>query len=139
MLYVQKIDSSPQPVLTSHLVKIANTKPLSGMVDVTSTDVTLDHSSHLKSDDEIRELVKERVETVYHPTSTCRMAPLDQGGVVDSELKVYGIEGLRVCDASIFPFILSGHTVRAINCALLVAMTEANGLFLVGRCMLRNC
>lgn len=94
-------------------LKIANTKPLSGMVDVTSTDVTLDHSSHLKSDDEIRELVKERVETVYHPTSTCRMAPLDQGGVVDSELKVYGIEGLRVCDASIFPFILSGHTAGA--------------------------
>jgi len=39
------------------------------------------------------------------------MAPFDQEGVVDSKLRVYGVEGLRVCDASIFPSIISGHTV----------------------------
>lgn len=39
------------------------------------------------------------------------MAPREEGGVVDSKLRVYGIKGLRVCDASIFPFIISGHTV----------------------------
>jgi len=50
---------------------------------------------------------------VYHPTSTCRMAPLEQGGVVDAELRVYGVEGLRVCDASVFPEIVSGHTAGA--------------------------
>ncbi|EEB92105.1 hypothetical protein MPER_09434, partial [Moniliophthora perniciosa FA553] len=49
----------------------------------------------------------------YHPTSTCRMAPLADKGVVDSRLRVYGIKGLRVCDASIYPSIVSGHTAGA--------------------------
>lgn len=40
------------------------------------------------------------------------MAPLEDNGVVDSKLRVYGIRGLRVCDASIFPKIVAGHTVR---------------------------
>ncbi|KAJ7285268.1 hypothetical protein C8J57DRAFT_1671770 [Mycena rebaudengoi] len=72
---------------------------------------TLDHAA--KTDEEVWELVKERVETVYHPTSTCRMAPAEENGVVDSKLRVYGIKGLRVCDASIFPWIVSGHTAGA--------------------------
>jgi len=71
----------------------------------------LDHELHLKSDEELIELIKERVETVYHPASTCRMAPANERGVVDSQLRVYGIHGLRVCDASIMPWIVSGHTV----------------------------
>ncbi len=75
---------------------------------------------HLKSDAEIAELVKDRLETVYHPTSTCRMAPREEGGVVDAKLKVYGIHGLRVCDASIFPSIISGHTVRILSLTLQV-------------------
>jgi len=66
---------------------------------------------HLKTDAEMAAIVRERVETVYHPTSTCRMAPLEDGGVVDSQLRVYGISNLRICDASIFPSIVSGHTV----------------------------
>ena len=56
--------------------------------------------------------MRERVETVYHPASTCRMAPREEGGVVGSDLRVYGVQGLRVCDASVFPWIVSGHTVR---------------------------
>jgi choline dehydrogenase len=56
--------------------------------------------------------VRERVDTLYHPASTCRMAPLEEGGVVDAKLKVYGVDGLRVCDASVFPWLVSGHPVR---------------------------
>jgi hypothetical protein len=42
------------------------------------------------------------------------MAPREEGGVVGSDLRVYGVQGLRVCDASVFPWIVSGHTVRCV-------------------------
>ena len=79
------------------------------MLDATFTRADLDHETHLRSDADIEALVRERVETVYHPTSTCRMAPEAEGGVVDDELRVYGVEGLRVADASIFPTIPATH------------------------------
>ena len=51
-----------------------------------------------------------RADTVYHPTSTCMMGidPVSSG--VDARLRVHGIEGLRVVDASVFPTITSGNT-----------------------------
>ncbi len=51
-----------------------------------------------------------RADTVYHPTSTCMMGPEPATSVVDARLRVHGIEGLRVIDASIFPTITSGNT-----------------------------
>jgi len=48
--------------------------------------------------------------TVYHPTSTCRMSSTPETGVVDGELKVHGVSNLRVVDASVLPFIVSGNT-----------------------------
>ena len=100
------------------LLRVAHAEPLAAHLDHTSAREDLDHQLHLKSDVEIAELVKDRVQTVYHPTSTCRMAPREEGGVVDAKLRVYGIRGLRVCDASIFPSIISGHTVRIMSISL---------------------
>lgn len=96
------------------LLKIAQTEPLAPLLDQDFKRSDLDHELHLKSDAELKEAIKERVETVYHPTTTCRMAPAAEDGVVDSQLRVYGVRGLRVCDASIFPWIISGHTVSGL-------------------------
>ncbi|KAG1763659.1 hypothetical protein EV702DRAFT_1157200 [Suillus placidus] len=92
--------------------KIAHTEPMSTSVtDVHSTHPELDHHfSHL-SDAELADVVRDRVETLYHPIGTCAMGP---GGVVDSNLHVHGTQGLRVCDASIFPKLVSGHPTGAI-------------------------
>lgn len=51
-----------------------------------------------------------RADTVYHPTSSCMMGPDPRTSVVDARLRVHGVEGLRVIDASIFPTITSGNT-----------------------------
>lgn len=62
------------------------------------------------SDDELFEDFRARADTVYHPTSTCRMGPDARTSVVDARLRVHGIKGLRVIDASVFPSITSGNT-----------------------------
>ncbi|EDR08397.1 uncharacterized protein LACBIDRAFT_296999 [Laccaria bicolor S238N-H82] len=95
-------------------LQIAQTQPLAALLDHEFTRADLDHELHLKSDVELEAVIRERVETVYHPTTTCRMGPdPEKGDVVDAGLRVYGVVGLRVCDASIFPFIVSGHTAGA--------------------------
>ncbi|CAG0883877.1 unnamed protein product [Darwinula stevensoni] len=56
-------------------------------------------------------IVRGYTETIYHPAGTAKMGPhWDKEAVVDPELRVYGIEGLRVADCSIMPIIVSGNT-----------------------------
>ena len=63
-----------------------------------------------QSDADIVADIRARAGTVFHPVSTCRMGPDARGDVVDSRLRVYGTERLRVIDASIFPSLISGNT-----------------------------
>jgi choline dehydrogenase len=65
------------------------------------------------SDGEIIEHIINHVETVYHPVGTCKMGD-DEMSVVDSDLKVKGIDGLWVADASVMPTIPSGNTNAAV-------------------------
>ena len=53
---------------------------------------------------------RQRSGTVYHHSCTCRMGPEEATSVVDSRLRVHGVEGLRVCDASVFPNLIAGNT-----------------------------
>ena len=62
-----------------------------------------------QSDQAIAEYVRKAAETVYHPVGTCKMGS-DAMAVVDARLRVRGIEGLRVVDASIMPAIIGGNT-----------------------------
>jgi len=65
----------------------------------------------VQSDEEILEYCKETGHSVYHPVGTCKMGSSDdKQAVVDSHLKVHGLEGLRVIDASILPNLTSGNT-----------------------------
>jgi choline dehydrogenase len=66
----------------------------------------------VKTDDQLLEHAKNTGGTVFHPTSTCKMG-IDAMAVVDPELRVYGIEGLRVVDASVMPTVISGNTNAA--------------------------
>jgi choline dehydrogenase-like flavoprotein len=89
--------------------KIANTKPY--------TDVWVkefDPGSATETDEQWEKYVRDNIFTFYHPLGTCAMLPKEDGGVVDSQLRVYGVEGLRVVDASVIPMIVSAHIQTAV-------------------------
>ncbi len=57
----------------------------------------------------LRAAIRDHASTVYHPTCTCRMGSDPEASVVDPDLKVHGVAGLRVVDASAFPSVTSGN------------------------------
>lgn len=66
--------------------------------------------SHVQSDDELDAFIREHAESALHPCGTCRMGRADDvTAVVDPELRVIGVEGLRVADSSIFPRVTNGN------------------------------
>jgi len=67
------------------------------------------HPIDLDDDDALDALIRERADTVYHPVGTCRMGSDDEA-VVDPQLKVRGLDGLWIADASVMPKIVSGNT-----------------------------
>ncbi|OUS25488.1 glucose-methanol-choline oxidoreductase [Gammaproteobacteria bacterium 45_16_T64] len=66
-------------------------------------------TADVNTDEDIRKILRERSDTVYHPVGSCKMGT-DGMAVVDSQLRVKGVEGLRVVDASIMPTIIGGNT-----------------------------
>ena len=66
----------------------------------------------IQTDAAIEAWVRANAETAFHPIGTCRMGP-GEDAVVDDQLRVHGMQGLRVADASIFPTMLSGNTNAA--------------------------
>ena len=66
-------------------------------------------SAEAVSDAQIEAFIRGRADTIYHPVGSCRMGP-GAHDVVDSRLRVHGVDALRVVDASIMPDIVSGNT-----------------------------
>ncbi|MCX6622186.1 MAG: GMC oxidoreductase, partial [Acidobacteria bacterium] len=64
--------------------------------------------SDLRTDAELATYIRATAETCYHPAGTCAM-----GAVVDAELRLLGLEGLRVADASVMPELVNGNTLAA--------------------------
>jgi choline dehydrogenase len=69
----------------------------------------IEPATRADTDEAIVEHVREQAETLYHPVGTCKMGT-DHRAVVDPQLRVRGVEGLRVVDASVMPVIPRGHT-----------------------------
>lgn len=66
------------------------------------------------TDSRMLELARRFLATEFHPSGSTAMLPLDLGGVVDTELRVYGTEGLRVVDAGVMPMVLGAHLQAAV-------------------------
>ncbi|MBL8330595.1 MAG: choline dehydrogenase [Rubrivivax sp.] len=69
----------------------------------------LPNSADAVSDEQIEQFIRNHADTIYHPVGSCRMGP-GPDDVVDAQLRVHGVQGLRVVDASIMPRIVSGNT-----------------------------
>lgn len=90
---------------TRLLRRLAATRPLAGII--TGEIVP---GAHLTTDEDLLEDFRNRADTVYHPVGTCGMGPDPASSVVDARLRVHGLQGLRIIDASIFPTVTSGNT-----------------------------
>lgn len=87
------------------LQSIARTRAMSGLIEESvGADLRSMDAAELLND------FRARAATVYHPVGTCRMGPKEGDSVVDSSLRVHGLAGLRVVDASVFPSVTSANT-----------------------------
>ena len=90
---------------TRFLRRLVATEPL-----FTVTAEELLPGADVQTDEQILEDIRSRAGTIFHPTSTCRIHVDANQGVVDPRLRCYGIGGLRIADASVFPSVISGNT-----------------------------
>ncbi|KAG8709466.1 hypothetical protein FRC09_000660 [Ceratobasidium sp. 395] len=107
-------------------LRVAHTGPLASKLmfkpenkDTNNIFFMGDADPETVTDEVIEGWLRREAETLYHPVGTARMGTSIENSVVDSSLRVHGISGLRIVDASIFPAQLSGHP-----CAGVVAAAE---------------
>jgi choline dehydrogenase-like flavoprotein len=91
-----------------YISKIASSEPLASFL---KPDGRKNYGvpSDMNNLDEVKAYVKKAALSCWHPTSTCAMLPREKGGVVNTQLLVYGTKNLRIVDASIFPLSTRGN------------------------------
>jgi choline dehydrogenase len=103
--YLQAREDGEAQVAAMRLVQqVVSSETLAGMIDR-----RLVPAAELNTDEEMLAYARETGTTVHHPVGTCRMGS-DDRAVVDPQLRVRGLDGLRVVDASIMPRLISGNT-----------------------------
>lgn len=110
--------------------KVGNTLPLSNYL----TNETSPGPS-VNSDEEWEEWAKANAHTEYHPHGTSSMRLLNQGGVVNANLQVYGTDNVRVADASIFPIDMSCH----VSLSLLIILRRSQNILAARSTHHRSC
>ncbi|KAL4412731.1 choline dehydrogenase [Colletotrichum abscissum] len=90
--------------------KIANTEPMRSIWE-NEYEPGLDA---VQTDEQWKQFALNTTLSIFHPVGTCSMLPKEDGGVVDSDLKVYGTSNLRVVDASVIPLLISAHVQTAV-------------------------
>lgn len=104
--YLSSDDDITQMLEGARLLRrLAQTPALSEIIEEEMTP-----GPGIQSDEEFIKDIRERADTVFHPSCTCMMGPDPQSAVVDSQCRVYGVNRLRVVDTSIFPTVTSGNT-----------------------------
>ncbi len=104
--YLSSDDDVAQMLEGARLLRQLASAP--ALAEVIEEEIT--PGAMVQSDDELIDDIRQRADTVFHPSSTCMMGPDSKTAVVDSKCRVHGVDQLRVVDTSIFPTLISGNT-----------------------------
>jgi choline dehydrogenase-like flavoprotein len=104
-----KYDLEAIKTASKYMRKIANTAPLKY-----AWSNEYEPGPAVQTDAQWESFAKNSTLTIWHPVGTCAMLPKEDNGVVDPKLRVYGVKGLRVVDASVMPALVSGHIQTAV-------------------------
>ncbi|KAI9154870.1 GMC oxidoreductase family protein [Paramyrothecium foliicola] len=82
------------------------------MIDLSPIEVS--PGSEVTTDEALESFIRSTASTIFHPAGSCKMGARDLGGVVDNQLRVYGVKGLRIADASVMPLLPAAHTMATV-------------------------
>lgn len=70
--------------------------------------------ANVTSDSDLEQFIRSSASTLFHPAGSCKLGSRSEGGVVDEKLRVYGVKGLRIVDASVMPLLPATHTMTTV-------------------------
>ena len=118
-----EIDRVVQVAAIKHLAAVYRSKAMAPLIE----EFTLAPLHECKTDDEYLDYVRQTGQTTFHPLGTCKMGPAsDRMSVLDARLRVHGIDGLRVVDASVMPTQPSGN----LNASVMMIAEKAADMIL---------